>query len=338
MSMRGKENRPFVYMATLGNTPQVVTLALDWLLPHHPFVEVCVIHTDDTAVPGRSDPNTNMVHDTVKRLDKEFQKAKEIPAPAGEQAWRVDYHRADRYYQFTYRRVLIQREEQPPGQLTTMVPVSDIETETNAQAAFRTIFQAVRRYKSQRAIIHLNIAGGRRSMSVFGMAAAQLLFTSGDHIWHLVSKNELEQTRAMHDDGTQTSLVPIPFISLSAINPILGNLVSSNNPYDIVQAQERYLQLIDLQRKEKFLRVLDHDEYQILVGVAQGLSNDEIGKRLKRTLAGKTVANKLTTIYETYIVSISEVPLDVTRPSSENMRAYLAAEFGAYFQQRLEYL
>ena len=40
--------RPYVYIATLGNAPQVVTLTLDQLLPQHPFVEVCVIHTDDT--------------------------------------------------------------------------------------------------------------------------------------------------------------------------------------------------------------------------------------------------------------------------------------------------
>jgi hypothetical protein len=115
-------------------------------------------------------------------------------------------------------------------------------------------------------------------------------------------------------------------------------LISSNDPYDIVQAQENYLHLMDLQRKEKFLRRLDFDEYQILVGVAQGLSNDEIGGRLKKRLAGKTVANKLTTIYETYMVSITEVPTDVTRPDNENMRAFLAAEFGAYFQQRGEWL
>ena len=133
-------------------------------------------------------------------------------------------------------------------------------------------------------------------------------------------------------------LVPIPHISISTINPVLGMLISSNDPYDIVQAQENYLHLMDLQRKEKFLRELDFDERQILVGVAQGLSNGEIGNRLKKSLAGKTVANKLTTIYETYIVSLSDIPTDVTRPPSENMRAFLAAEFGAYFQQRGEQL
>jgi hypothetical protein len=330
--------RPQVYIATLGNAPQVVTLALDQLLPQHPFVEVCVIHTDDT--PGQDLPQMKFstMHETIQQLDREFLNRRPRETAPGEKAWAADYRLGSRYYEFIYRRVLIQRPEQQPGQLATYTPVKDVETESNSQAAFRTIFRAVQRYKEQRAIIHFNLSGGRKSMSVFAMSAAQILFTPGDKLWHVVSRNEFMNTRAMHDRAGESRLVPIPFISVSALNPVLGMLISSNDPYDIVQAQENYLHLMDLQRKEKFLRRLDFDEYQILVGVAQGLSNDEIGGRLKKRLAGKTVANKLTTIYETYMVSITEVPTDVTRPDNENMRAFLAAEFGAYFQQRGEWL
>ena len=332
------KERPYVYMATLGNAPQVVTLALDQLLPRRPFVEVCVIHTDDT--PGAALPAMRFgdMHETVQQLDKEFRNAVAQDAPSGERAWLVDYRVGGHHYRFTYRRMLIQKEAQEPGQLVKQIPVQDVETEANAQAAFRTIFRAVQHYKGQRAIIHFNIAGGRKSMAVFAMAAAQVLFTPGDQLWHVVSRDEFVDSQAMHDENDQSRLVPIPFVSISTINPVLGMLITSNDPYDIIRAQENYLQLIDLRRKEKFLRRLDYDEYQILVGVAQGLNNDEIGSRLKKRLAGKTVANKLTTIYETYMVSITEVPADITRPSHENMRAFLAAEFGAYFQQRGERL
>lgn len=326
--------RPYVYLATLGNAPQVITLALDQLLPQHPFVEICVIHTDDT--PDTTPPTTRLghMHETVQQLDKEFRNPVSQEAPPGEQAWLVDYPVNGRYYRFTYRRIRIQKETQAPGQLVKNTPVKDVETEANAQAAFRTIFRTVQHYKNQRAIIHFNIAGGRKSMAVFAMAAAQVLFTPGDQLWHVVSKDEFQQSQAMHDTAAQSRLVPIPFVSISTINPVLGMLISSNDPYDIIRAQENYLHLMDLQRKEKFLRQLNFDEYQILVGVAQGLSNDEIGARLKKRLAGKTVANKLTTIYETYMVAITEIPTDISRPSHENMRAFLAAEFGAYFQQK----
>lgn len=337
--MRGiVKERPYVYIATLGNAPQVVTLALDQLLPQHPFVEVCVIHTDDT--PGGSLPAMKFgnMHETVRQLDKEFRNPIPQEAPPGERVWLVDYGVNGRYYRFTYRRIVIQRESQEPGQLIKHIPVKDVETEANAQAAFRTIFRTVQHYKGQRAIIHFNLAGGRKSMAVFAMAAAQVLFTPGDQLWHVVSRDEFVESQAMHDREDRSRLVPIPFVSISTINPVLGMLISSNDPYDIIRAQENYLQLIDLQRKEKFLRQLDYDEYQILVGVAQGLGNDEIGSRLKKRLAGKTVANKLTIIYETYMVSITEIPADITRPSYENMRTFLAAEFGAYFQQRGERL
>ena len=336
--MRELTKRPYVYIATLGNAPQVVTLGLDILLPQYPFVEVCVIHTDDRPEEKLPKMKFSTMHETVQQLDKEFLNLKPVAAPLGEQAWRADYKANGRYHQFTYRRILIQREEQEPGLLATAVPVKDVETEANSQAAFRTIFRTVQRYKAQRAIIHFNLAGGRKSMSVFAMCAAQILFAPGDKLWHLVSQHEFMNSKEMHDTADLSRLVPIPHVSISTLNPVLGMLISSNDPYDIVQAQENYLHLIDLRRKDNFLRELDFDERQILIGVAQGLSNDEIGNRLKKSLSGKTVANKLTTIYETYMVSLSDIPTDVTRPNSENMRAFLAAEFGAYFQQRGESL
>ncbi|MCB8944038.1 MAG: hypothetical protein H6658_09815 [Ardenticatenaceae bacterium] len=336
--MRELAKRPYVYIATLGNAPQVVTLALDILLPRYPFVEVCVIHTDDRATEKLPQMKFSTMHETVQQLDKEFLNRKPVAAPPGEQAWRADYKAHNQYYQFTYRRVLIQREEQEPGQLATAVPVKDVETEANSQAAFRTIFRTVQRYKAQRAIIHFNLAGGRKSMSVFAMCAAQILFAPGDKLWHLVSQHEFMNTREMHDTSDSSRLVPIPHVSISTLNPVLGMLISSNDPYDIVQAQENYLQLMDLQRKEKFLRDLNADERQILVGVTQGLSNDEIGKRLKKRLAGKTVANKLTDIYDLYMVFMTDGVTAVSRPSQDNMRAFLSGEFAAYFQQRGESL
>jgi len=336
--MRDYLRRPAVFIATLGNAPQVVTLALDHLLSQRSFVEVCVIHTEDT--PGSQQPQMKFdtMYETVQVLDAEFLHPKLVETFPFEQAWRVDYPTPDRYYQFTYRRVIIHDLVQNPGELATAVAVYDVETEENSRAAFRTIYQLVKRYKEQRAIIQFCIAGGRKSMSVFGMAAAQLLFTPGDKLWQLVSPYSFMNSRAMHDKDGVTHLINIPFISISTVNPVLGSLMSSSDPYDIVQAQENYLHLMDLTRKESFLRELNFDEYQILVGIAQGLGNEEIGRRLKKELAGKTVANKLTVVYEAYIFFISNVPADITKLTRENMRAFLAAEFGAYFQQRGERL
>jgi hypothetical protein len=337
--MRDLIRRPFVYIANLGNAPQVVTLGLDALLPDYPFAEVCVIHTDNRPEGRLPEMKFTTMHETVEQLDKEFLNPKPLKAPPGEEIRRVDYQCRGRYYQFRYRRVLIQREERVSGQLPTSVPVKDVETEINSEAAFRTIFRVVQQYKSQRAMIHFNLAGGRKSMSVFAMCTAQMVFEPGDKLWHVVSKYEFMNSRQMHDTAEQSRLISIPYIRATALNPVLGRLISSDNPYDIMQAQEDYLHQIDFRRKAEFLQMMDYGERQILVGVTQGLSNDEIGSRLKKPLAAKTVANKLTTIYEEYIVFLSDVPVDVTeRDSGDNMRAFLAAEFGAYFQQQGERL
>lgn len=330
--------RPFVYIATLGNAPPVITLALDRLLKKHAFAEVCIIHTDNTPQPERAKKGLLTMHETVKQLDREFRQASQPKEAQGEIRWQADYFDGKQWHDFTYRRVLIEREEPQPSKLEPAYhPVRDVETEENSRATFRTIYRVLKRYKEQRAVIHLNIAGGRKSMSVFGMSSAQLLFWPDDSVWHVVSQDEFMNTQAMHDDSGQSVLVPIPVIRLSAASPALGMLLTSSDPYDALAAQENYLNLMDVRRKDELLRYLDADERQILVGVAQGLPNEEIGVRLNKALKPKTVANKLTDIYAELFAS--DLPSDVEPNTNEtNIRAFLASEFGAYFRHKGEWL
>lgn len=170
--------KPYVFMATLGLAPQVVTLALDRLLPDHPFAEVCVIHTDDRKEPMRS---------AVRRLDEQFQRFHQHPTPPGEKKWDAVYTYRDpshlgaaRQAELVYRRVLIQREEPQPRRLPRLVAADDVETPENSKATFRTIYRVAGRYKQDNAIIHFSIAGGRKGMAVFGLATAQTLFDYSD--------------------------------------------------------------------------------------------------------------------------------------------------------------
>ncbi|WP_420632384.1 CRISPR-associated ring nuclease [Candidatus Leptofilum sp.] len=330
--------RPYVYVATLGNAPPVITLALDRLLKEHKFAEVCIIHTNAKPHPERAARGLATMHETIKQLDREFVNKVPLVQSEEEKKWKVDYRVGSEWFRFKYRRILLRREEPIPGQLEPKYePINDVETEANAKATFRTIYRILKRYKEQRAIIHLNIAGGRKSMSVFGMSSAQLLFWPEDKVWHVVSQDEFMNKQAMHDDSGQSLLVPIPVIRLSAASPALGMLLTSSDPYDAISAQENYMQLMDIRRKDELLRYLDADERQILVGVSQGLSNEEIGIRLSKPLKSKTVANKLTEIYAEYIAP--EITSGLESDTSEkNIRAYLAGEFATYFRQRGEQL
>jgi len=204
-------NRPLVFIATLGNQPQVITLALDQLLPDYPFDEICIIHTDDTPDPMRERRGQPTMHQAVNRLDAEFFLRQPVSAPPGERSWQAEYRQAPKQMVLNYRRVCIQRPAAEDA--LSARPVRDVETPENSRAAFRTIYQVARQYKERRAIIHFSLAGGRKSMSVFGMAAAQLLFGPGDRLWHVVSKDEFVTTQSMHDANGQSLLVPIRFIT-----------------------------------------------------------------------------------------------------------------------------
>jgi hypothetical protein len=63
--------------------------------------------------------------------------------------------------------------------------------------------------------VHLSIAGGRKTMAVFGMTAAQLLFDEHDRLWHLFSGGEfLVSKRLYPQPGDEVRLsVKIQFSS-----------------------------------------------------------------------------------------------------------------------------
>lgn len=322
--------KPYVFMATLGLAPQVVTLALDHLLPDYPFVEVCVIHTDETQERMRP---------VIQRLDGEFQRFHQHPTPVGEKKWDAVYRYRDSGYlgtersvELVYRRVLIQRPEPQPRRLPRQVPVPDVETPENSEATFRTIYRVANHYKQDNAIIHFCIAGGRKSMAVFGLATAQTLFDQSDKVWHVVSKEEFMDTREMHDLEDKSRLVPVDVIYLSEYLAAKGLIF--DDPYKVIRAQRRYLQEVDQARKERFLRALDPVQRQILVGVCQLLENDEIGTRLSPTpLSGKRVANILTELYRRYWEFV-----DLPAEERKNGRGLLIKEFANYFQTRGEQL
>ena len=55
-------------------------------------------------------------------------------------------------------------------------PLPDVADPEQVEIAFRALYQVLRDHKLDGFRVHLSIAGGRKSLSVFGMAAAQLLF------------------------------------------------------------------------------------------------------------------------------------------------------------------
>ncbi len=122
--------------------------------------------------------------------------------------------------------------------------------------------------------MHLSIAGGRKTMTAFAMAAAHLVFDRTDRIWHLVSSDRLQQIKALHCPGNESAqLVPVPVTSWAL-------------PDQDVTSQ--YINFT-----EKILSPAEREVATLLLQT--GLSNHELAKTLQKS--PKTIANQLSRVY-----------------------------------------
>jgi CRISPR-associated Csx14 family protein len=142
-------------IATLGTEPQVITSTLDLLIGRNePIDQVIVIHTSaqDTSLSSAVDELHREFHSNPTLVD--------IP---------LSFHPI----------------RNAGGQL-----VADVVSLEEVESAFRTLYQTVLEMKKQNHRVHLSIAGGRKSMAVYGMVTAQMLFDEEDRLWHLHSSGD----------------------------------------------------------------------------------------------------------------------------------------------------
>jgi len=262
---RGKGVEALV--ATLGTEPQVVTLVLDELLRRgHRIGRVVVIHTDEAFPPLARALS-------LLRAEAEGHYAALDPP--------IEFHFEP-----------IRGERGSPW---------DIATEEDAGAVFRTLYRVVLREKRKGYRVHLSIAGGRKVMSVYGMAVAQLLFDEGDQVWHLLSEGRLLDEKRLHaDPGEEVVLVPVPVLRWSSISPAATELVLREDPWAALKKQR---EMKEREERIRLLYFLEHEltpaERELLrLLVREGLPNHELARRLGRS--EKTIANQLSTIYDKY--------------------------------------
>jgi CRISPR-associated protein Csx14 len=257
-------SRQAAFIATLGTEPQVVTLTLDLLADKGwTFDEVIVIHTSKDGLPIKS---------AIEAIQGEFR--------------RGIYHQQVRVAEPTCVPLTLDGRD-----------ITDIYTEAEAGAVFRVIYDQVRAQKERQRIVHLNVAGGRKGMTAFGMAAAQLLFDDSDCLWLLSSEDGFARRRLLHATSPRDAqLIPVPVLRWSLISSSLRLFV--DDPFEAIQRQRDYLAAEYRERSERFLDMLASSERKVVDLFVRdpSLSNADIAERLN--FAPKVIGNLFTNIYD----------------------------------------
>jgi CRISPR-associated Csx14 family protein len=250
-----------VLIATLGSKPQLATLALDCL---HQMREspasLVLIHASKTR------PETQIALDKVQA---------DLPHSHPD----VQFHAV---------------ELQDGGKALT-----DITSPEDVQVAFRAVYSQVRAAKLDDKKVHMLIAGGRRTLTVAGMATAQILFDDEDRLWHLASHPDLEASGSLHaGEGEWCRLIPIPVIPWGRLSPVFDVLRAVDDPFSAAQ------KLSELRLREQWdqarIFVLAHlssaERNVVELLVRDGLTQNEIADRLN--LSARTIEQHLRSAYK----------------------------------------
>jgi len=168
---------PCIYIATIGQRPQAVTVAFDVLKERYAYERIGLLHTD---------PERSGIATALRDLRAELTDAyPEMP---------VDSHEI----------------RDLSGQ-----PLLDIESDTSAEAYFYGVLDALLAYKQQGCNIHLMVAGGRKAMSVYAVYAASLLLDEFDAVWMVLTPSDIMDQGVYHvapADRGRIQVTTLPFL------------------------------------------------------------------------------------------------------------------------------
>jgi CRISPR-associated protein (TIGR02584 family) len=143
-----------IFIATLGQRPEAITVAFDLLHEQYRYEGLAVLHTE---------PNSSGIAQAYVDLRAVLKR---------------DYPTLQtRFHEVTY----------PDGS-----PLIDIEDQRSAEAYHRAVLYVLYQYRREGYHLHLMIAGGRKAMSIYAMLAASVIFEPPhDRVWTVLSPESM---------------------------------------------------------------------------------------------------------------------------------------------------
>ncbi len=167
-----------IFLATLGQRPEAITVALDLLANQYVIQEVVILHTD---------PHYSGISTALKALRLVL---------------------SSDYPDVQVQWIELQTQDQQP--------IFDIQDQKSASAYYLAICYALLAYKQRGDRLHFLVSGGRKAMSIYATLAASLFFDDHDRVWTVLSPDELlRQDGVFHIHPMlrgQVQLVELPLL------------------------------------------------------------------------------------------------------------------------------
>lgn len=279
-------------IATVGLSPQVVTLALDELLRRGFAIRRVLVVQPTEAIPK--------VKESLDKLRAE------VPAYQEKQGIKFEFcvFEGESGYQ-----------------------PADTLNRRDTEAVLQTLNRELRAAKEAGWRVHLSIAGGRKVISAFGTVAAQLHFDADDCCWHVIEGQQADYS-AMHPaPGESVTLVDVPILSWKLWKRVIAGSLALALTDDPIQTEQllRHLEtnIEGAQRlRDFYFQNLNKTEQRVLALLAlKGLRNDELKNQL-----GCSVKNSLSSIAQKYGDFVKD-DVDDRRLIADFQQIMLALEF-----------